>query len=57
MDGRYSVFGYTVEGDEILEDLEEGDTLISARVVNGIENLERPESAQTAANSNDDARS
>jgi peptidylprolyl isomerase len=57
MDGRYSVFGYTVEGDEILEDLEEGDTLISARVVKGIENLERPESAQTAANSNDDARS
>lgn len=58
MDGRYAVFGYTVEGDEILEDLEEGDTILSARVVKGIENLKRPQSSQTAANSNnDDTRS
>lgn len=57
MDGRYAVFGYTVEGEEILEDLKEGDKIISARVVNGIENLERPKAAQTAANSDDDTTS
>ncbi len=51
MDGRYAVFGYTVEGDEILEDIKVGDQIISAEVINGLENLERP---QTVANSNDD---
>ncbi|MFP4132784.1 MAG: peptidylprolyl isomerase [Halothece sp.] len=55
MDGRYAVFGYTVEGDEILEDIEEGDKIISARVIDGLENLERP--TQTAVNSDDEARS
>jgi len=58
MDGRYAIFGYTVEGDEILEDMQEGDQIISARVVSGIENLQRPQDAsQTAATSDDDTRS
>jgi len=58
MDGRYAIFGYTVEGDEILEDMQEGDQIISARVISGIENLQRPQDAsQTAATSDDDTRS
>ena len=50
MDGRYAVFGYTVKGDEILEDLDEGDKIISARVVKGLENLERPQATSQTAN-------
>ncbi|AFZ44128.1 peptidyl-prolyl cis-trans isomerase cyclophilin type [Halothece sp. PCC 7418] len=58
MDGRYAIFGYTVEGDEILEDMQEGDKIISAQVVSGLENLQRPQdTSQTAANSDDDIRS
>jgi len=58
MDGRYAIFGYTVQGDEILEDMQEGDKVLSARVVQGMENLERPQAAsQTAASDKDEARS
>jgi peptidylprolyl isomerase len=39
MDGRYSVFGYLVEGKEVLEELTAGDKIISAKVIDGIENL------------------
>ena len=45
MDGRYSVFGYLTEGKEILEELTAGDKIISARVVEGIENLKEPVSS------------
>lgn len=41
MDGRYSVFGYLVEGKEVLEELTAGDKIISAKVVKGIENLKQ----------------
>jgi len=51
MDGRYAVFGYTVAGDEILQDINVGDKIISAEVVRGIDNLVRP---QTVADSNND---
>lgn len=58
MDGRYAIFGYTVQGDEILEDMQEGDKILSAHVVRGMENLERPEAAsQTAATQEDETRS
>ena len=43
MDGRYSVFGYLTEGKEVLEELTAGDEIISAKVVDGIENLKQPE--------------
>lgn len=46
MDGRYAVFGYVVEGDEILDDLAVGDKILSARVAKGSENLVRPQVAQ-----------
>ena len=42
MDGRYSVFGYLVEGKEVLEELTAGDKIISAKVIDGIENLKEP---------------
>ncbi|MEL6493664.1 MAG: peptidylprolyl isomerase [Cyanobacteria bacterium J06623_7] len=43
MDGRYSVFGYLTEGKEVLEELTAGDKIISAKVVDGIDNLKQPE--------------
>jgi len=39
MDGRYSVFGYVVDGKETLEKLGEGDKIVSAKVIAGEENL------------------
>ena len=42
MDGRYSVFGYLIEGKEVLEELTAGDKIISAEVIDGIENLQQP---------------
>lgn len=42
MDGRYSVFGYLIEGKEVLEELTAGDKIISAKVIKGIENLKQP---------------
>lgn len=43
LDGRYAVFGYTIEGKEVLRSLSEGDKIISARVVDGLDNLELPQ--------------
>ncbi len=42
MDGRYSVFGYAIEGKETLAELTAGDKIISAKVVKGLENLVKP---------------
>ncbi|MDJ0572230.1 MAG: peptidylprolyl isomerase [Pleurocapsa sp. MO_192.B19] len=39
MDGRYSVFGYLVKGKEVLEELTAGDKIISAKVIDGLDNL------------------
>jgi peptidylprolyl isomerase len=39
MDGRYSVFGYVVEGKDVLDKLGAEDKIISAKVVKGSENL------------------
>ncbi|NEO56758.1 MAG: peptidylprolyl isomerase [Okeania sp. SIO3B5] len=43
LDGRYTVFGYVVEGKKVLEKLAKGDKIISAKVVAGLENLVEPE--------------
>jgi peptidylprolyl isomerase len=45
MDGRYSVFGYIVEGKQILEKLSPGDKIISAKVVAGLDNLVEPKAS------------
>ncbi|PSN18723.1 peptidylprolyl isomerase [filamentous cyanobacterium CCP5] len=42
LDGRYAVFGYVVENKELLEDLTQGDRIVDARVVSGLENLQEP---------------
>ncbi|MGD1700172.1 peptidylprolyl isomerase [Dapis sp. BLCC M229] len=43
LDGRYTVFGYVVEGKKVLEKLGKGDKILSAKVVSGLENLVEPE--------------
>src|SRR4028119_427190 len=43
LDGRYAVFGYLVEGKDVLEKLKEGDMIESAKVVQGGENLVEPQ--------------
>ncbi len=47
LDGRYSVFGYLVEGKEVLEQLKEGDVIKSAKVLKGAENLVEPQVAES----------
>ena len=42
MDGRYSVFGYVIDGKEVLEELNAEDKILSTKVVDGIENLVEP---------------
>jgi peptidylprolyl isomerase len=43
LDGRYAVFGYMIEGKEVLEQLKQGDKILSAKVIEGKENLVRPQ--------------
>jgi peptidylprolyl isomerase len=42
LDGRYSVFGYVTENQDVLENLKQGDKIRSAKVVKGLENLVEP---------------
>ena len=41
LDGRYTSFGYTVEGADFLKDIKEGDVIKSAKVTKGLENLNK----------------
>lgn len=43
LDGRFTVFGCVVENKELLEDLGQGDRIIAARVLEGLENLVEPQ--------------
>lgn len=45
LDGRYAVFGYVTEHKEVLDQLKQGDKIISAKVVEGLENLVEPQDA------------
>jgi peptidylprolyl isomerase len=45
LDGRYSVFGYVVSGQDVLGQLKEGDKVLSAKVVEGLENFVKPKTA------------
>ncbi len=45
LDGRYSVFGYLIDGKEVLEKLRAGDKIESAKVIAGAENLVEPQAA------------
>ncbi len=42
LDGRYSIFGYVVEGKEVLEKLKAGDKITSAQVISGLDQLVEP---------------
>jgi len=42
LDGRYTVFGYVTENQDLLADLKVGDVIESIRVVNGLDNLVNP---------------
>ncbi|MEL6441543.1 MAG: peptidylprolyl isomerase [Cyanobacteria bacterium J06621_8] len=44
MDGRYSVFGYLIKGQDVLEELNAGDKILKAQVIDGLENLKEPNS-------------
>ena len=39
VDGRNAAFGYVVEGSEVLKEMTMDDTIISAKVISGSENL------------------
>jgi len=43
LDGRYTVFGCVIEGKDVLDNLGQGDSIVAARVVDGLENLVEPE--------------
>lgn len=45
LDGRYTVFGYVVEGKDVLREIKAGDKIESARVIKGAENLVEPKEA------------
>mmetsp|Transcript_59768 Transcript_59768/g.142224 ORF Transcript_59768/g.142224 Transcript_59768/m.142224 type:complete len:498 (-) Transcript_59768:92-1585(-) len=42
LDGRYASFGYTLQGTEYLRQIQEGDILVEAKVVDGLDKLIRP---------------
>jgi len=44
MDGRYAVFGYVTENNDVLRELKQSDKIISAKVIQGAENLVQPAS-------------
>jgi len=43
LDGRYPCFGYVVEGSDFLQDVKEGDVIVSAKVTKGLEYLKDPQ--------------
>jgi peptidylprolyl isomerase len=45
LDGRYAVFGYLTQGQDVLDTLKAGDKIESATVIQGIENLVEPQAA------------
>lgn len=45
LDGRYAIFGYVTEGREVLGELKAGDKIESAKVIQGLENLQPPRAA------------
>lgn len=42
LDGNYAVFGYVTEGMNAVDGIEQGNTIESAKVVSGLENLKKP---------------
>jgi peptidylprolyl isomerase len=42
LDGRYAVFGYVTENKDVLQQLKQGDKIIAAKVIEGLDNLVEP---------------
>ncbi|WNZ23533.1 peptidylprolyl isomerase [Leptolyngbya sp. NK1-12] len=42
LDGKYAVFGYVTSGMEVVDQIQPGDRITSARVVSGLENMKLP---------------
>jgi peptidyl-prolyl cis-trans isomerase B (cyclophilin B) len=40
LDGSYAVFGYVTEGMDVVDAIQQGDRIESARVVEGLDNLQ-----------------
>ena len=41
LDGDYAVFGYVTEGMEVIDTIQQGDRIESAKVTAGLDNLKR----------------
>jgi peptidyl-prolyl cis-trans isomerase B (cyclophilin B) len=41
LDGDYAVFGYVTKGMEVVDKIKQGDSIQSAQVISGIENLKQ----------------
>lgn len=39
MDGSWAIFGYTTEGENFLKGMQKGDVIVSAKLVDGVQNL------------------
>jgi cyclophilin family peptidyl-prolyl cis-trans isomerase len=48
-EGTFGVFGYVTDGMPIVSKLETGDTIVSAKVVAGLERLVRPEASSNGS--------
>jgi peptidyl-prolyl cis-trans isomerase B (cyclophilin B) len=42
LDGNYAVFGYVTSGMEVVDQIQQGDRITSARVLSGLENMKLP---------------
>lgn len=42
LDGRYAVFGYVVDGKDVLDKLNQEDSIVSVKTIDGLENLVEP---------------
>ena len=49
LDGRYAVFGYVVDGQSLLQDMQVGDKINKMSIVDGLDNLQRPSGSSATA--------
>lgn len=42
LDGRYAVFGYVIDGADLLQECQAGDVIESIKITDGLQYLQRP---------------